>query len=154
MIKKKLVRPLMTDFKMIITTDCVVSTWSPLPPPGKALAHWLSGGGSQPLGLRPPASPACQHPKLSKLSFPPTLPLYWLLSSEQLGPTFYYSVCRARCSAVCRIWSRNRGDSSIFPPRVKTLDTPVWDWFVCPGIMAKLSWCPCSTIMEGFYVPP
>ena len=41
-------------------------------------------------GVHPPI-PSCQHPKQSKLSLPPTLPLYWLLSGDQLAPTFSYN---------------------------------------------------------------
>lgn len=38
-----------------------------------------------------PRTPSCQHPKQSKLSLPPTLPLYWVLSGDQLAPTFSYN---------------------------------------------------------------
>ena len=34
----------MTNFKMTLRADCASSTCSPLPPPGIALAHSLSGG--------------------------------------------------------------------------------------------------------------
>ena len=53
--KTMLVRPLMTNFKMTVRTDCAGSSCSPFPQPTKALAHWLSElgvVGSQPLGRR------------------------------------------------------------------------------------------------------
>ena len=36
-------------------------------------------------------TPSWQRPKKSKLSLPPALPLYWLLSCDQLAPTFSYN---------------------------------------------------------------
>ena len=68
-----------------------------LHPSIKALAPWLSVGVSHPLDRSlppgPPLSPApgCQHARQSKLSFPPTWPLYWLLNGEQPDSTFVYT---------------------------------------------------------------
>ena len=51
-----LVRPPMTNFKMTVRADCVVSACSPLPLATKALAPWLSRvGGSWPLDRSPPS---------------------------------------------------------------------------------------------------
>ena len=49
--------------------------------------------GSQPLDRCPPPPPhSGQHLKESKLSFPPTWPVYWLLSGEQPDPHTLLSV--------------------------------------------------------------
>ena len=83
------VRPPMANFKMPVRADCAVSACSPLPPSIKALAPWLSRRESA-FGQASTLSPGCRHPKQSKLSFPPTWPLYWLLSGEQPDPPFGY----------------------------------------------------------------
>ena len=87
--KMVLVRSPMTNLKTTVRADCTVSACSPLPQPIKALTFSLSGGweASQPLDRCPPSPPSCWHLKWSKLSFPPTWPVYWLLGSEQLHPT-------------------------------------------------------------------
>ena len=74
-------RPPMTNVNMTARANCTVSACSPLPLSIKALVHCS-------LDRSPP--PGCQPPKYSKVSFPPTWPLYWLLSSEQPDPTFSY----------------------------------------------------------------
>lgn len=85
--------------RWLVQADCAVSASNPPPTPPtpiKALAHWLSGRrGGWPL-VRCLLSPnlACQRPKWSKFSFPTTLTLYWLLSREQLDPTFRYTRVR------------------------------------------------------------
>ena len=53
-IKMMLGRPRMTNVKMTVSADCAVSECSPLRPSIKALAHWLSVGGSRPLDRSPP----------------------------------------------------------------------------------------------------
>ena len=87
-IKMLLIRPSMTNFKMIVRADCAVSACSPLPPSIKALAHWLSVGG---VGVW---TEVCPSPPVvgiqNKGNFPPTWPLHWLLSGEQQNPTFGY----------------------------------------------------------------
>lgn len=50
-------------------------------------------------GVHPPTS-SCQRPKQSKLSLPPNLPLYWLLSGIQLAPTFSYNSPVAPCPGI------------------------------------------------------
>ena len=88
-IKMALVRPLMPDFKVAIKADGDVLHVAPPPThswnsPLKALTHWLAMecwllGPSLPS----PWLPASRKEKKSKISFPPTLPKYWLSSSEQ-----------------------------------------------------------------------
>ena len=93
-----------------LSTDCIVSVCLPPPlQPIKALAHWLSLGRSRPLDRHPPSpTPSWQHPKSSKRSLLPTLPLYWLLSSKQLDRTSSYSllICNKKwgCSYKKHWW--------------------------------------------------
>ena len=55
-IKRMLVRPLMTNFKMTVKSDYAISACSPLPQPIKALAHGLSLERSWPSDRYPPPS--------------------------------------------------------------------------------------------------
>ena len=73
-----LVRPPKTNFKMTLRPDCTVSACSPLPLSVKALLDYL-------LDRRLPSVPY-PHPVVSiqqKANFPPTSPLYGLLSGKQ-----------------------------------------------------------------------
>ena len=78
-IKMMLVRPLITNFKLTVRTDCCFFMKPPLSAYIKA--SWLSVARSWPLDRSPPL-PCCWHLKESKLSFLPTLPLYRLLSGK------------------------------------------------------------------------
>ena len=76
----------MTSLKMTVRADGAVSICSPLLVATKTLAPlvagaklWLAGRGvgSQPLDRCLPPSPlSCWHLKYSKLSFPPTWPVF------------------------------------------------------------------------------
>ena len=89
-----LIRP---PLKVTVRVDGAVSTRSPLLVATKTLAPLVAGAesalvgrgvGSQPLDRRLPPSPlSCWHLKHSKLYFPPTGPVYWVLCSEQPDPT-------------------------------------------------------------------
>ena len=63
-----------------------------VPPPVlsiKALVPLVASGDKSGFGLMSaPPTPSCQHLKQGKLSFPPTWPVYWLLSGEQPDPTY------------------------------------------------------------------
>ena len=93
-----------TNFKMTAKSNCAVSTCSPpRPQPIKVLApdcQWREVG----LWTHVHPSLGCQHWKLSKLSFWPTWPLYWLLSSEQPDPTF----CYTSVSPPWPLWSERK----------------------------------------------
>ena len=92
-----LIRPPMTSLKMTVRADRAVSKCSPLLVATKTLAPLVAsaelglagqGVGNQPLDrCLPPSSLSCWHLKYSKLSFPSTWPVYWLLSSKQPDPT-------------------------------------------------------------------
>ena len=101
--KMMLVRPLL-PISRGLSADCTVSACSPPPQSVKALALWLPVGGAWPLDRCPPPplipTLSYQHPKESKLSFPPTWPLYWLLSREQPDPTFGHITLM--CVCVCQ----------------------------------------------------
>ena len=57
-VKMMLVRPPMTDFKMLVRADCALSPCGLFPLPTETLAHWLSmvggAGGSLWMGTLPP----------------------------------------------------------------------------------------------------
>ena len=93
-IKMTLARPLMTNWKMNVKTDCAVSACSPLSLSTKALAPWLSRVGSQPLDRCPPP-PLYPAPvagiQNKQLSFLPIWLLFWLLSVELPDLTFGYN---------------------------------------------------------------
>ena len=98
--KMMLVRPLLPISRRL-SADCTVSACSPLPQSVKALALWLPARGAWPLDRcpPPPLTPTLshQHPKESKLSFPPTWPLYWLLRREQPDPNFGHITLMCVC---------------------------------------------------------
>ena len=79
------VRPLMTNFKMTVRADCAVSTWSPLPSVNKSSCPGLSKEGISAWTRLSPIPSWDIHP--SKLSHPPVLLLYCLLSHKQPGST-------------------------------------------------------------------
>ena len=81
-IKMTLIRPHMTDFQMNAGDDCVLAC-SPLPKPMKESSCPLIISGGSAFGHQTTA--VCLR---SRLSFPATLPLYWLLSGEQPDPIF------------------------------------------------------------------
>ena len=60
----KLVRPPVTNLKMIVRADCAVSACSPLPQSIKALAPLVVSGGGTTFGQTSVLPhPRCQHPK-------------------------------------------------------------------------------------------
>ena len=75
-----MVRPPMTNFKIIIRADCAVSACSPMQLPPSVykssclLMLGMGGRGSQPLDRIPPST----HPS----SFPPILPLHQLWTEQ------------------------------------------------------------------------
>ena len=87
--KMMLVRPLMTNLKTTVRADGAALHVSPQPPAlsMEALTPAVSVSGTWPLNrchhLSPPS---CRHLKESKLSFPPTWPVYWLWSGKQPEP--------------------------------------------------------------------
>ena len=71
---------------MTVREDWAVSACNPLSLSIKALAQWLSGVG---VGLWTGICPPCQRPVSKIKHFPSHQPgPYWLLSGEQLDPTF------------------------------------------------------------------
>ena len=91
-----LVRPLMTKFKMTVRASCAVSACGPLPPPIKALAHWLSVGRvGLWIGFRPPPLPTWLQASEIKQTFLSTN-LASLLDFEQQAarPRFWLQVPR------------------------------------------------------------
>ena len=78
--KMTLIKPPMTNFKMMVGSDSAVSTCNPLPPSIKALTRWLPVGAvSLWAGVHPP--PWLRTPKI-KQTFLSTN-LAFLLASER-----------------------------------------------------------------------
>ena len=82
-----LVRLPMTNFKMTVRADCAVSTCSPLLSIKASAPDCQWKGVSLWTGVRPPHWLPASKVNQSFLST--NLPLYWLLSSDQLDPTFH-----------------------------------------------------------------
>ena len=102
-IKMMLVKPPMTNFKMTVRADWAVSARSPFSPAIKTLPHWLSVAGvGLWTGVRP--SPWLLASKIKQTLLSTKWPLYWLLSSEQLGPPLSVTLSRHWCWQVS-IWA-------------------------------------------------
>ena len=74
----------------------------------------------------------CWHPKQSKLSFPPNLPLYWLLSSKKSDPTCgYIDICKGankylmNTNCLCNML-RSENDANCCCGRQLLLCHPTW----------------------------
>ena len=87
--KMMLVRLLMTSLKMTVRDDCAVSAGSN-PPPLLSVKHLAPlVANMTPLGVSlwtaicHPLPPQFSASEISKLSFPPTWPVFWLLRGEQ-----------------------------------------------------------------------
>ena len=127
-----LVRPPMTNFKMTVRADCAISTCSPLFLSLKASApdcQWK--GVSLWTGVFPPHRlPAS---KVNQ-SFPSTnLLLHWLLSSDQLDPTFHNSVIWSKWVNKLKCWEPEfspweEGDHCVKWARTRKSSEVYWYW--------------------------
>ena len=149
-----LVRPLMTNLKMTLRDDCATSAHRPPPastpnptphppPPVYKSSHPLlvGEGRESAFGHKSTTLPAnCQHLKWSKLSFPPTWPVCWLLSGEQLNaPHAYLSV------TITPLWIseslRSFLCSSVYSCHLLLLLGPYcFCPFLCPSLNEMFQW--------------
>ena len=143
--KMMLVRPLMTNLKMTVIDDCAVSARRLLPSADSAYkcSHPLlvGEGRESAFGHKSTTLPAnCQHLKWSKLSFPPTWPVCWLLSGEQLNaPHAYLSV------TITPLWIseslRSFLCSSVYSCHLLLLLGPYcFCPFLCPSLNEMFQW--------------
>ena len=91
--KVMLVRPLMTNFKVTVGAHCAVSALELPPSVYKSSRTVVVSGEGSAFGQESAllCSPTtCQHPKQSKLSFPPTLPSLLAFELQVAGSHFWF----------------------------------------------------------------
>ena len=111
-----LVRPPMTNFKMMVRADCAIPACSPLPPAIKTLAHWLwRRRGQSVFGQTSvPHSPVASIQNKASFPFHQSGLFFWLLRAEQLvlgSVTLWLSTGprptqQRHPSQTCRAWRK------------------------------------------------